>query len=292
MACIRLGLIGDNIAASRAPELHRLCGKLSGLAIIYDLLVPRDLNLDFDGVFDRAQREGYRGVNITYPYKERVVGRLAVEDSSIKAISACNTVVFESSRPRGDNTDYTGFIAAYRMSYGTASPGVVAMAGSGGVGKAIAFALAQLKAKALHLFDVDRTKSEELKRSLARVFPALAVRIATSIEEACDGGDGLVNCTPLGMERIGGTAFPSSVLAGKRWAFDAVYTPVETEFIQNARGVGVEVMTGYELYFYQGVDAFRIFTGFDVDAAALRKALQPLQIRQVMARKRRSPRSP
>jgi shikimate dehydrogenase len=34
-------------------------------------------------------------------------------------------------------------------------------------------------------------------------------------------------------------------------------------------------MTGYELYFFQGVDAFRIFTGFDVDAAALRKALQP-----------------
>ena len=104
---------------------------------------------------------------------------------------------------------------------------------------------------------------------------AVAVRIATSIEEACDGPDGLINCTPLGMERIGGTAFPPGMLTRKRWAFDAVYTPVETEFIRDARGAGVEVMTGYELYFFQGVDAFRIFTGFDVDAAALRKALQP-----------------
>jgi shikimate dehydrogenase len=42
-------------------------------------------------------------------------------------------------------------------------------------------------------------------------------------------------------------------------------------------------MTGYELYFFQGVDAFRIFTGFDVDAAVLRKALQPSQTQQVMA---------
>ncbi len=55
MAHIRLGLIGDNIATSRAPELHQVCGKLSGLAVTYDLLVPRDLNLDFDGAFDRAQ---------------------------------------------------------------------------------------------------------------------------------------------------------------------------------------------------------------------------------------------
>lgn len=275
MAHIRLGLIGDNIATSRAPELHRVCGKLSGLAVTYDLLVPRDLNLDFDGVFDGAEKEGYRGLNITYPYKETVVGRLAVDDASIKAISACNTVVFERPRPRGANIDYTGFIGAYRRSYGTASPGVVAMAGSGGVGKAVAFALAQLGAKALHLFDIERTKSERLKQALAGVFPAIAVRIATSIEEACDGADGLINCTPLGMERIGGTAFPPGMLTRKRWAFDAVYTPDETEFIRDARGAGVEVMTGYELYFFQGVDAFRIFTGFDVDAAPLRKALQP-----------------
>ena len=173
MDCIRLGLIGDNIAASRAPELHRLCGKLSGVSVTYDLLVPRDLNLDFDGVFDHAQKEGYRGLNITYPYKETVVGRLAVDDASIKAISACNTVVFERPRPRGANTDYTGFIVAYRRSYGTASPGVVAMAGSGGVGKAVAFALAQLGAKALHLFDMNARKANGLNRRLQESFRLL-----------------------------------------------------------------------------------------------------------------------
>jgi shikimate dehydrogenase len=176
VAHIRLGLIGDNIATSRAPELHQVCGRLSGLAVTYDLLVPRDLNLDFDRAFDRAQKEGYRGLNITYPYKETVVGQLAVDDASIKAISACNTVVFERPRPRGANTNYTGFIVAYRRSFGTASPGVVAMAGSGGVGKAVAFALAQLGAKALHLFDIERAKSERLKQALAGIFPAIAVR--------------------------------------------------------------------------------------------------------------------
>jgi quinate/shikimate dehydrogenase (NAD+) len=281
VAVIRLGLIGDNIAASRAPELHRICGKLSGLTITYDLLVPKELKHDFDGLFDHAHNDGYRGLNITYPYKEKVVSRLAVDDASVKAISACNTVLFERPRPRGANTDYTGFIAAYRTSYGTASPGVVAVAGSGGVGKAIAFALAGLGAKTLHLFDLARGKSEQLKQVLAGVFPATAVHIGASIEQACDGADGLINCTPLGMEGIGGTAFPPAMLTGKRWAFDAVYTPVETGFIREARVAGVEVMTGYELFFYQGVEAFRIFTGCDIDAAALRKALQPLQSRVI-----------
>ena len=46
MVYVRLGLIGDNIAMSRAPELYRLFGKLSGLAVNYDLLVPRELNLE------------------------------------------------------------------------------------------------------------------------------------------------------------------------------------------------------------------------------------------------------
>lgn len=44
------------------------------------------------------------------------------------------------------------------------------------------------------------------------------------------------------------------------WAFDAVYTPVETQFLNDARATNLEVMSGYELYFHQGVDAFRLFT--------------------------------
>ena len=274
MSTIRLGLIGDNIAASKAPELQHIAARMCGLDLTYELLVPRDLNLNFDAVFDRARDQGYRGLNITYPYKEIVFPRLLIDDPSVRSIGACNTVVFGPPQPTGANTDYTGFIAAFRNSFGTASPGVVAVAGNGGVGKAIGFALSSLGAKALHLFDTDRAKAENLRRAIVTFYPGFNVMVADSIEQACDGADGLVNGTPLGMVGYGSSAFPEMIFYRQRWAFDAVYTPIDTPFLLSSHKAGLAIMSGYELYLHQGVDAFRIFTGREIDPIALRNEIE------------------
>jgi shikimate dehydrogenase len=217
--------------------------------------------------------QGFRGVNITYPYKEKVVGQLRIDDQRVRAIRACNTVVFGGREPLGFNTDFSGFIAAFRQTFGNLRPGIVAMAGAGGVGKAIGFALASLGAAELRLFDRDVPKAEALARVLGTTAPVMRVAVAASIAEAASGAEGLVNCTPLGMAGHPGTAIPKPLTAGRRWAFDAVYTPVETEFLQDARAAGLEILSGYELFFHQGIEAFRIFTGRAVDQAKLRAAL-------------------
>ena len=62
-------------------------------------------------------------------------------------------------------------------------------------------------------------------------------------------------------------------MAGAEWAFDAVYTPVDTQFLRDAAAEGLQVMSGYELYFYQGLHAFKIFHGRPIDEAVLRAAL-------------------
>ena len=85
---IRLGLIGDNIAASKAPLLHRLAGELCGLSVSYDLLQPADLGRALEDVIRQCQSSGYRGLNITYPYKERVVAYLEVDDLTVRALGA------------------------------------------------------------------------------------------------------------------------------------------------------------------------------------------------------------
>src|SRR5687767_12634939 len=145
LGTIRLGLIGDNIAASRAPDLHHAAARLCGIDVSYERLVPRELGLSLDAVVDRARNDGMRGLNITYPYKEQILPRVTIEDEAVRAIGACNTVLF--GKPAlGMNTDYTGFIAAYRGRFGKASPGIVAIAGCGGAGKAVGFALASLGA--------------------------------------------------------------------------------------------------------------------------------------------------
>ncbi len=270
---IRLGLIGDNIAASSSPALHRIAGELSGLKVTYDLLRPADLKRSFDEVLAWAEADGYRGLNITYPYKERVVAHLDVPDPAVRAIGACNTVLFGPGRPVGWNTDYSGFMAAYRHSFGDKRPGRVAMAGSGGVGRAIAFALCELGAAELRLFDIDAGKSQALAEALRSLAAATTVTVASGIDEATRDADGLVNSTPIGMVGIGGSPFPPATIPGRRWAFDAVYTPVDTPFVVAARAAGLSVMSGYELFFYQGVDAFLHFTGKTVPETALRTAL-------------------
>lgn len=276
-ATIRLGLIGDNIARSQSPRLHVAAGRLCGLDVTYERLIPADRGEDFETVFDRCLSEGFRGINITYPYKERVVSLLQVPDPAISAIGACNTVLFDRAPPSGYNTDYTGFVSAFREASPGATAGTVAMAGAGGVGKAVAFGLAALGCERLLIFDRDRAKAEALSSSLAAAAFDMPVEIVPSIEEAVVAADGLVNCTPLGMVGYSGSAIPSALIGRQRWAFDAVYTPVETEFLCDARAAGLSIISGYELFFHQGVDAFRCFTGMEVDAVALRAVLAELE---------------
>ena len=70
MEKFRLGLVGDNIAASRAPDLHHTAARICGINVVYERLVPHDLGLTFHAVVARAKEQGLRGLNITHPYKD------------------------------------------------------------------------------------------------------------------------------------------------------------------------------------------------------------------------------
>ncbi len=270
---IKLGLIGDSISTSQSPRLHRLAGAQSEIDVSYDLLIPRQQELDFDALFQRCADQGYRGLNITYPYKERVTGLLNIDDPAVRAIGAVNTVVFSGRGPLGFNTDYSGFISAYRDIRKTKPVGSVGMIGTGGVGRAVAFGLATLDTQEIRLVDQHADKSEKLAEDLRAAYPHLAVKVVETLE----GCDGLVNCTPVGMIGYPGTPVPRDHMQGAAWVFDAVYTPVNTEFLQIATSEGLDILTGYELFFWQGVDAWKIFTGLPLNHAALRTALQEKQ---------------
>jgi shikimate dehydrogenase len=256
-----------------SPLLHIEAGRLCGLEVSYERLVPADMALSFEAVFERCRQSGFRGINITFPYKERVIPLVRIDAPEVSRIGACNTVLFSDARAAGYNTDYSGFVSAYRGVFAGRGPGTVAMAGAGGVGKAVGFALAGLGCTRLRLYDPNRARATALAQSIDAVDAGMGVDVCGSLGEAARGADGLINCTPLGMAGHPGTAVPAALMVGKKWAFDAVYTPVETEFLKKARTAGLAVMSGYELYFHQGVDAFRLFTGREVDQTALRDVL-------------------
>ncbi len=270
---IRLGLIGDNIAASQSPRLHRLAGAQNGRRTTYDQLVPATMGMEFDALFAHVANAGYRGINVTYPYKERAAAKVVVDDPMVRAIGAVNTVVFDDGGPHGFNTDYSGFIAAYRRVRGDAAPGPALMIGAGGVGKAVAFGLVALGVTELRIVDRDLPKAEALAEALAAARPGLVTRTGTDAAALSTGSSGIINCTPVGMVGHDGTPLPRAGLAGGAWVFDAVYTPVDTRFLTDAAAEGLQVISGYELFFGQGVDAWRIFTGLPLDEARMRREL-------------------
>ncbi|MBB4392978.1 shikimate dehydrogenase [Bradyrhizobium sp. ERR14] len=252
------GLIGAPIAHSASPAMHERAAEALGLRGHYQLIEvagadAAGLRMMLEGV----RRLGFAGVNVTYPYKEAVVPLLDELAPAAATMAAVNTVVVRDGRLIGHNTDTTGFARAVAPLLAS-SGNAVAVIGTGGVGKAIAFALASLKVTNLRIFDSEPARAEKLAALLARHGGA---RVVTSVEDALRGATGLVNGTPVGMLPNRDIPVPASLLRENLWVADAVYSPLITPLLAAAQAKGARIMTGRELAIYQAADAFELFTG-------------------------------
>jgi shikimate dehydrogenase len=182
-------------------------------------------------------------------------------------------VVFDQGAAFGYNTDHSGFIEAYRRVRGEVGRGATLLIGTGGVGRAVAFGLVTLSAAPIRLVDRDTAKAKALAADLRHVSPDLDVSVLEHSAEAARDVQGIINCTPLGMFGHEGSPLPRCAMAGAEWAFDAVYTPSDTRFLTDAEAEGLAIISGWELFFYQGVHAWDIFSGCPLDAATLRRDL-------------------
>lgn len=271
---VLLGLIGSPIAHSAAPAMHEAAARAAGIALHYHLIEvagaqPADLAAMLDGV----RRLGFSGVNVTFPYKEAVIPLLDALSPEAEAMGAVNTVVARDGVLSGHNTDATGFATAYRALRRRDGHAPVAIIGAGGVGRAIAFALAACGATRLRLFDPDRTKCEGLA---ARLAGRTEVEIAPSVEAAVADVAGIVNGSPIGMLPNRDTPVPPGLIRASHWVADAVYHPLWTPLLKDARTAGATVMTGRELSINQAVDAFSLFTGCTPDAGAIAEAFDAI----------------
>jgi len=279
---VLLGLIGSPIKSSASPAMHEAAAVAAGFQAFYHLIDvptadPESLRLMLEGV----RRLGFAGVNVTFPYKEAVVPLLDELAPAARAIGAVNTVVVTAGRLVGHNTDRTGFGRAYREVIGPTVERPVALIGAGGVGKAVAFSLADLNVPELRIFDRDRRKASALAGALS---PRANARICDTVEEALGGAGGLVNGTPVGMLPNRDNPVPPGLLHRDLWVADAVYTPLWTPLLQAARESGARTMTGRELAIFQAMDAFKLFTGIEpsrsvmgaaFDAVMERRAAEP-----------------
>lgn len=267
---ILLGLIGSPIAHSASPAMHEAAAEAVGLRAHYQLIdVPGADEARLRTLLSSLAPIGFFGVNVTYPYKEAVLPLLDELSPGARAVGAVNTIVVRDGRLTGHNTDTTGFSRALAQAFGPQPEGPVALIGAGGVGKAVAVALARFPGLEIRMVDADLGKAE----AVAAVLEGhAAVRVCRDVAEAVDGATGIVNGTPVGMLPDRGTPVPLRLLRPGMWVADAVYSPLWTPLLTAAARIGARTMTGRELVIHQALDAFALFTGREAPASAMERA--------------------
>jgi shikimate dehydrogenase len=266
---ILVGLIGAGIQASRSPRLHEREGEAQGLRYSYKLFDLDVLGLTADALPDllrEAERQGFSGLNITYPCKQAVLAHLDELSADAAAIGAVNTVVFRDGRRIGHNTDWSGFALAMQRSLGDVARRGVVLVGAGGAGAAVAHALLTLKTAQLVIVDIEHDRAAALATALCARFGSGRARASDDIALALRDADGVVNATPIGMEKLPGMPVPAPLLSPDLWVADVVYFPLETELLREARARGCRTMDGGGMAVFQAAEAFRLFSGREADA--------------------------
>jgi shikimate dehydrogenase len=265
---LRTGLIGATIGASKSPWLHE--GEAAALGL--DLTYTRfDLDDEPDGpgalprLLQKIEQEGFLGVNITHPVKQAIIPLLDELSVEAQALGAVNTLVLRNGHRVGHNTDWFGFAENFRRQLPDVALGSVVQMGAGGAGSAIAYALLTMGARDVEVFDKDPDKSRELVDRLAAVYPGRIV-VGTDLPGAMAAADGMVNTTPLGMDRYPGMAVQASTLRPAMWVAEVVYFPLETELLRTARALGCRTADGGGMVVFQAAEAIRLFTGLQPDA--------------------------
>lgn len=271
MPTLRAGLIGEHISRTRLPAaLEILCHHV-GWELVFTLIDTAHLDgFDFARRVEQARSDGWTGVTVTHPWKPQArsfAGEAMQQD--VAHLGAANTLTFVPDLC-GFNTDYSGFLAAFRA-FG-AAPGRVVLMGAGGVAEAIAPALMELGATGISICDINRPRAEALAATCgARTIDPSAP------EDEIMAANGLVNATPLGMAEYPGTAFDPALLGPQDWAFDAVYTPTHTMFLRDAAKAGVAPLTGFDLFRAMVLRSFEAYTGIDLTEDAIVRDLDRLR---------------
>ena len=276
-----IGLIGSGIGRSLSPALHEQEARAQGLRCLCRVIDLDELGLraaDAPALLTAAGRLGFDGLNITHPAKQVVLDHIDELSPEAAALGAVNTVVFRDHRSTGHNTDGSGFARAFTRGLPGARLERVALLGAGGAGAAVAHAALGLGTGLLTVVDLDDARAAALAARLAARFGAHRVqsaapdRLADLLAEA----DGLIHATPTGMAGRPGLPLPAPLLHPRLWVADIVYVPLETDLLRAARAAGCRTLDGGGMAVFQAVDAFRLFTGHEADAARMLRHFRAL----------------
>ena len=242
----RFGLIGKNISYSFSKNYFTEKFKL------LDLKQSEYVNYDLEKIEDfsksvLADKDILGGLNVTIPYKERIMPYLDEIDDEARSIGAVNTIkILSSGMLRGYNTDAYGFETSLKSCWKGDEKGALIL-GTGGASKAIAYVLHQLDIPFLF---VSRTKSD------AQTIAYQDVDESQLLEHEL-----IINCSPLGTypDIDAKPDLPYEFLTERHLLFDLIYNPELTAFLKMGLESGAIVKNGSDMLKHQADRAWEIW---------------------------------
>lgn len=241
-------------------RFHNHLYEALGLDYVYKAFTTQDLPAAIGGI--RAL--GVRGCAISMPFKEACIPLLDGLAQSAAAIASVNTIVNEAGVLTGHNTDYAA-VRSLIEGLGLPASTAFALRGSGGMAKALAFALRELGFARGVIVARNQTRGS-----------ALAQATGYEHRTALDAKVGLlINATPIGMsggDEVDALAFSRDEIAAAAAVFDVVALPVETPLVRAARAAHKRVLTGADVIGLQALEQFVLYTGVRPSAAQVESA--------------------
>ena len=232
------GCIGEKLGHSFSKEIH---AKIADYK--YELCEIEKQNLD---AF--MTEKDFKAINVTIPYKQAVIPHLYYISDTAKQIGAVNTIVNKDGKLYGYNTDFFGMSKLVSKSGIDFADKCVLICGSGGTSKTACAVAQSLGAK--KIIKASRSKKDGFVTY-------------EDLETLKDEIEIIINTTPAGM-------FPDSDsvcvniadFKNLQGVIDAVYNPLETRLVREARELGIKAECGLYMLVAQAVRASEIF--FDV----------------------------
>ena len=218
------------------------------------------------------------GFNITIPYKQEIMKYVDQLDESAEKIGAVNTVVYKNGKWIGYNTDGIGYVQSLNYQYPyffqNKSTKKILILGAGGAARGIYYALND--AGFLHIDIANRTVSKALDiRKIKKDNVTTNCITLNDGEQLADQYDLIIQTTNVGMApNEHNTPIELKKLKEKAIVSDIVYTPFHTLFLKQGMKLGANIHNGHSMLIFQGVEAFRLWTGIKIDPSLLLTELE------------------
>jgi shikimate dehydrogenase len=263
----RYCVIGNPIAHSKSPDIHAAYAAQTGQQMHYErCLAPLD---GFDATVRQLIADGYKGANVTVPFKLEAAALAAMLTERARAAGAVNTLKFVDGIILGDNTDGAGLVNDIVKNAGFSIAGKrVLMLGAGGAARGAVLPL--LDEQPAELVIANRTRATA--DALVANFPGQPIS-ACEYADLDSPYDLIVNATSASLSAAM-PAVPALVFSTSSLALDMMYGNKPTLFMEFASQCGASARDGLGMLIEQAAEAFALWRGVRPETATLLKNMR------------------